>query len=173
MPVLARWISRKLRCEPGELDERIDRLDHPGAGRPSAADAGGERHDGRLARGPVPTRLARIAARRPWRIRLDQLGVVNVADVEVNRQAVSRQADPTPLEVVAQLLVLDGVEPVLAADPLGLLVPVRGRGVGGGPRDREQVVDHRPEEPEELAVLGIRVGEVVDVRPALVGERRG
>ncbi len=34
------------------------------------------------------------------------------------------------LEVVAELLVLDRVEAVLAADPLGVLVPAGGRGVG-------------------------------------------
>ena len=34
---------------PVDLDKWIDRFDHAGAGRPSAADAGGERDDRRLA----------------------------------------------------------------------------------------------------------------------------
>ena len=76
---------------------------------------------------------------------MDQLGVVDVADVQVDRQAVARQADPAALEVLAELLVLDGVEAVLAADPLGLLVPLAAEVVGRRPRDREEVIDHRPE----------------------------
>ncbi len=148
----------------GELDERIDRLDHAGAGRPAAADAGGERDDGDLApaRAPPRPRRSLAPARRPCG--RDQVGVVDVADVEVDRQAVARQADPPALEVVAKLLVLDGVEAVLAADPRGLLRPTaRGRGVGGRPGDGEEVVDHRPEDAEQLAGLGAVVGEVVDV----------
>ena len=100
---------------------------------------------------------------------MDQVGVVDVADVDVDRQSVAGQADPPALEVVAKLLVLDGVEAVLAADPLGGLVPVRRGRVGGRPGDGEQVVDHRPEDAEELARSRAVVGEVVDVRLPAAG----
>ena len=56
--------------------------------------------------------------------RRDQVGVVDVADVGVDRQAVAGQADPAALEVVAELLVLDGVEAVLAADRSAACVPL-------------------------------------------------
>ena len=70
-----------------------------------------------------------------------------------------------PAEVVADLLVLDRVEAILAADRVGGLVPGDGGVVAGRPGHGEQVVDHRPEDPEQLpGVLGV-VGEVVDVRP--------
>ena len=58
-------------------------------------------------------------------MRRDQVGVVDVANLEIDRQAVAGQADPAALEVFAQLLVLDRVEAVLAPDRLGLLVPPR------------------------------------------------
>ena len=54
---------------------------------------------------------------------LDQLGVVDVADVEVDWQPVAGQADPPALQVIAQLFVLNGVEAILAANPCGLGVP--------------------------------------------------
>ena len=57
-------------------------------------------------------------------------------------------------------------EPVLAPDPLGGLVPAGGRRVGGGVRDGEQVVDHRPEDAEQLAGVGALGREVVDVQLA-------
>ncbi len=107
-----------------QVDERIDGLDHARAGRPAAADAGGQRDHGDLA--PRKRRLA--AARSPQADgdagREDQLGVVDVADIQVDRQPVARQADPPALEVVAQLFVLDRVEAVLAANPGGLRVPL-------------------------------------------------
>ena len=108
-----------------EVDERIDRLDHAGAGRPAAADAGGERHDGDLAAGDGRLAATADRGRRSGSRAVDQLGVVDVADVEVDRQPVARQADPAALEVVAKLFVLDGVEAVLAADPRGLARPTR------------------------------------------------
>ena len=110
-----------------EHDERIDRLDHPAPGRPAAADPGGERDDGDLA--PADRRLADVRSRRGacGRWRGDQVGVVDVADVDVHRQAVAGQADPAALKVFAELLVLDGVEPVLATDRSACLVPARRR----------------------------------------------
>ena len=52
----------------------------------------------------------------------------------------------------------------------GLGVPLRFRAVVGGPSDGEEVVDHRPEDAEQLAGVGAAVGEVVDVGPAVVGQ---
>ena len=125
--VLARWISRKLRCRPSSWTNGLTALTTPApvvhrlptpAARVTTATS--PRRKARLRRGWI--------ARRPrCSVGRDQLGVVDVADVEVDGQAVARQADPPALEVVAQLLVLDGVEAVVAADPLGLRVPVRRR----------------------------------------------
>ena len=101
---------------PVEVDERIDRLDDAGAGRPAAADAGGQRHDGHLAARKAASPRATVGgANGP--VGVDQVGVVDVADVEVDRQAVAGQADPPALEVLAEPFVLDGVEAVVAADP--------------------------------------------------------
>ena len=155
-----------------QADERIDRLDHAGAGRPAAADAGGKRDDGDLAALARPPHRARSPLRPERLAGLDQLGVVDVADIEVDRQPVPGQADPAALKVVAQLFVLDGVEAVVAADPRGLRVPLGSRDIVGGPRDREEMIDRRAEDAEELAGLGATVGEVVDVGPAMVGKRR-
>ena len=102
---------------------------------------------------------------------MDQLGIVDVADVEVDRQPVARQADPPALQVVAQLFVLDRVEAIVAADPGGLRVPFRTRDIVGRSRDREKMIDGRAENTQKLAGLRAAVGEVVDVGPAMVGKR--
>ena len=81
----------------------------------------------------------------------------------VDGQAIAGQADPPALEVVAELLVLDGVEAVLAADRSAASSQSRPWRVGGRAGDREEVVDHRPEDAEQLAGVAAVVGEVVDV----------
>ena len=57
----------------------------------------------------------------------DQLGIVHVADVQIDGKPVSRQADSAALEIVAKFFVLDRVEAVIAADSGGLGVPLRFR----------------------------------------------
>ena len=100
--VLARWISRKLRCRPASMTNGIDRLDHPGPGGPAAADARRERDDGHLARDVAPPRRARRPRRGRGPRAEDQVVVLDVADVDVDRQAVAGQPDPPALEVLAQ-----------------------------------------------------------------------
>ena len=64
-------------------------------------------------------------------------------------------------------------ESVLATDPFGIEVPGSERRVGRRLRDREQVVDHRPKDTEQLAGIPALVGEVVDVRHPQRVERTG
>jgi hypothetical protein len=101
----------------------------------------------------------------------DQVVILDVADVDVDGQPVSRQADPAAAEILAKLLVLDRVEAVFLADRRNGALPARGGGVAGRASDGKEVVDHRPEDAKQLAgVLGV-VGEVVDVRLAERVER--
>ena len=106
-----------------DFDERVDRLDDARAGRPPAADARRQAHDCDLA--TLDRRFARARGGRRNRLTdQDQIRVVDVADIEIDRQAVSRQSDPAALKVVAQLLVLDGVKAVFAADACRFGVPL-------------------------------------------------
>ena len=152
-----------------EVDERVDGLDDAGSGRPAAAHARGERHNGDLS-----ARDGRLAVTDRGRRRrladLDQLVVRDVADVEIDGQLVAGQADAAALEVVAQLFVLDRVKAVVAADPGGLLVPVGPRDIIGRPRDGEKMIDRGPENMKKRAGIGTAVGEMVDVGPAVVRE---
>ena len=156
-----------------ELDERVDRLDHPGAGGPSAADAGRERHDGRLAAGQY--RLALLD--RPRSARDACAGISSESSTSRMSRSTGNRFRASPIRPrwrsSRNCSCWTASNPFAQADPLGLLVPVRGRAIGGRPRHREEVVDHLPEELEELAVFRIGAGEVIDVRPALLGERRG
>ena len=60
---------------------------------------------------------------------MNQVGVIDVADIQVDRQTIPRQANPAAWQVFAQLLVLHGVEAVLRADPLRVLIPAGRRRV--------------------------------------------
>ena len=63
-------------------------------------------------------------------------------------ERVPRQADPPALKVLAELSVLDRVEPVLLSDAFRGLVPAGGGGVRRGTRYGKEVVDHRPEDAQ-------------------------
>ena len=93
----------------GQPGERMQRLDHAGALRPAAAHAGGQRHHGRLA---APQRLeaglgvfAGDAA--PG---VGHVPGQHVLDHARRRQAVLRQADQAPAQVVANAFVLPAIE---------------------------------------------------------------
>ena len=168
--VLARWISRKLRCRPSRLTNGLTALTTPAPvvhRLPTpAASVTTATSPRRKADSPRPIAAAAIGFGR-----LDQLGVVDIANVEVDRQPVACQADPAALEVVAQLFVLDRVEAIVAADAGCLGVPFGPRDIVGRPRDREKMIDGRAENAQQLAGLRASVGEVVDVGPAMVGKR--
>src|SRR4051794_32848363 len=96
----------------GDHDEGIDRLDHAGPGGPAAADTGRERDDGHL---PATQRLlaALDGLAGQGASCGDQAVVLDVADIDVDRQPVAGEPDPPALEVLAKAGVLDRIEPVL------------------------------------------------------------
>ena len=147
---------------PVQRRERVDRLHDPRAGRPATAHSGRERDHADLPAtdraGPALDRVAGDALSG-----VDQVGVVHVADVGIDRQAVPGQADSSVLEVFAELRVLHRVEPVRAADHLGGLVPGRGGRVRGRVGDAEEVVHHRAKDAEQFVGFAAVVGEVVNV----------
>ena len=155
-----------------DRNERIDRLHHAGAGRPPAADARGQRHDGHFApRDAASPAFDRRARERP--AGHDQLGIVDVADVEIDRQPVPRQPDSPALQIIAKL---SRAEPRQS----------RFRGESAPPR-RPTATSSRSSLPrvtgkrwliivrktrKQLARFGAAIGEMIDVGTAVVRQRR-
>ena len=153
-----------------ELDERIDRLDHPGAGGPAAADAGGERHDGHLAAGQRRPRPAGDrCAGQGHRARISSESSTSRMSRSTGKRFRARPIRPR-WRSSRKLFVLDGVEAVVAADPPASASQSAAEVSAARPRHREEMVDHRPEQRERARGVGAAAGEVVDVGPALVGK---
>ena len=101
---------------PGQFAERMQRLHHPGALRPAAARAGGQRHHGHLARSakrvqPIASRFGLLQLRSVRSV--GDIVFLHVLDHRAGGQAVLRQADPALLQIGADLLVLHAVKAVL------------------------------------------------------------
>jgi len=140
------------------VNERVHGLDDARAGGPAAADAGGQRKHGNapaLQRG-----LARGAA-GTLRFIPQHIPVPHVLYVGIGGQPVPGQADTAEPQVVAQLLVLDGIEAVCRHDGGGRPVPGRPIALRRGVGDPEQVGDQRAQQVVPfLRRAGARRGQV-------------
>ena len=156
----------------GEHDERVDRLDHPGAGRPAAADARprARRRPPRRAASAASPRSTAAAGRRP-RAWIRSASSTSRMSVSTGRRLRARPIRPR-WRSSRSCSCWTGSKPFSRRIALGLPRPSRGRRVGGGPGHGEEVVDHRPEDAEQLAGVAAVVGEVVDVGLAQRVERR-
>ena len=143
-----------------EQDEGVDGLDDAGACGPAAADTGGQGDDGDLAVAEGGAAafdgFGRDGARG-----VEEVGVVDVADIGIDGEAVTGEVDAAFLVVEAELFVLDGVEAIFAADAVGVAVPVLAWGVDGRAGDGEEVVDHVSEDAGAARGVSARAVDVV------------